>query len=492
MKETAPTSKEIALTEFYNIVKTFMLPLFDTRGSLKKVTTTVSNAHANSDLIALKEENDSSVLYFYPFCGTNESPVPFYCRVGTLSSNSLRKFAVVIFRELLKVSEFDYHEPYLRKAHYGKNATFSPSYKRRSLDLAYEVGMCYSLARTNPQHAKILLEVISRMVEWSSRTYEGKNVPFGIVIDFAIPSTNRSVDYLHFLENDCSAVFTDGVFTGILLNKDGKIHSFLTRETEVNKDLSEQTIFAPFQYADIAKFCVGSAIGIIALTNGEILIIKDRAVCFAKRGRKWVYFDWNLVYTKLRPYFLSDIQAGNPDASVEYCIRENIKEIYCTLLDVSFSHSGGCLAIVLPSCHDKITDVVTERIDLYASGENIKGMSKVSEEKARVLTYLLSYPENKLRSFFSVEKQLRREILSLDGATVLSPDGSFYCAGSIVAVPSGSSGGGRTAAAKKLAQFGVGIKISEDGYIEAWGVPLNDNASGATTSPRINRLFLLK
>ena len=76
---------------------------------------------------------------------------------------------------------------------------------------------------------------------------------------------------------------------------------------------------------------------------------------------------------------------------------------------------------------------------------------------------------NSIRSFFDIDKELRKEILSLDGATVVSLDGSFYCAGSIVSVPGGSSGGGRTAAAKRLAELGVGIKISEDGYIEAYG-----------------------
>lgn len=352
--------------------------------------------------------------------------------------------------------------------------------------------MCYSLTDTKPENAKILHEIICRMLEWAGRTYEGKNVPFGIVIDFSIPSKDGSVDYLHFLENDCSAVFTDGIFTGILLDQEGKINSFLTRETEPHHRPKDQTIFAPFQFADIAKFCVGSAIGVIALTNGEILLIKNQSVYFAKRGRKWVFFDWNLVYLKLRPYFIATTLGDSVDKHIEHTVRENIKAIYCTLLDVSFSHSGGCLAIVLPENHDNISDVVKERIDLYAKGTSLKGMSATSKEKAQVLTYLLSYPENTMRSFFAVEKQLRREILSLDGATVLSPDGSFYCAGSIVSVPGGSSGGGRTAAAKRLAQYGVGIKISEDGYIEAWGSPIQSEKGQKNDSPRIVRLFMFK
>ena len=491
MCEDIATRRKKALDEFVDIINTYLLPLFDTRGSLKKVIINTKNAHANSDLITFGKEGDASVVHFYPYIGTKEKPVPFYCKIGTYSTTALKRAAVEIMRELLKVAMYDYHPPFSEKRHYGRNETYNASYKRRTLDLAFELGMCYSLTDTRSKHARVLHEVICRMIEWSSRTYEGKNVPFGIVVDFSIPSTDRAVDYIHFLENDCSAVFTDGIFTGILLDQKGKINSFITRDTTPRQDSKEQTIFVPFQYADIAKFCTGTAIGIIALTNGEILLVKNQAVCFAKRGRKWVYFDWNLVYLKLRPYFLASIEPDSLDKHAEYQIRDNIKSIYCTLLDVSFTHTGGCLAIVLPKNHELIDEIIKERIDLFANGTNIEGLSASSKEKAQVLTYLLSYPESTMRSFFAVEKQLRREILSLDGATVLSPNGSFYCAGSIVAVPGGSSGGGRTAAAKRLAQYGVGIKVSEDGYIEAWGAPIPSPES-ATSNSRINRLFSFK
>ena len=115
----------------------------------------------------------------------------------------------------------------------------------------------------------------------------------------------------------------------------------------------------------------------------------------------------------------------------------------------------------------------------------LKNISDESKEKIIILSYLLSNATG-LCSFFQVDRVLRKETLGLDGATVVSLDGSFYCAGSIVEVPMGSSGGGRTAAAKKLANFGVGIKISEDGYIEAYGANRNGQ------NPRIFRIFSFK
>lgn len=277
------------------------------------------------------------------------------------------------------------------------------------------------------------------MQEWAGRTYEGKNIPFGLVVDFAANASKDAVSYLHYLENDSSAVFTDGIFSGILLDKTGKLLSFLTRNTPVPENTRNQDLFVPFQYFDIAQHCESNAIGIIVLTNGEILLIKNRAVCFAKRGSKWVAFDWERVYINLRPYFLLDTKAS------EESILSKIKAIYCTLLDVSFSHAGGCLAIVIPGIEaNEISKIIKDRFDLSITGNFPEGVSEESKEKIEVLKYLLAN-DNLIRSFFDIEKPLRKEILSLDGATVVSLDGSFYCAGSIVAVPGGSSGGGRTA-----------------------------------------------
>lgn len=57
------------------------------------------------------------------------------------------------------------------------------SYKSRTLDLAFELGMCQWLT-PETKNTITLHRIICRMLEWASKTYEGKNVPFGIAIDF--------------------------------------------------------------------------------------------------------------------------------------------------------------------------------------------------------------------------------------------------------------------------------------------------------------------
>lgn len=162
--------------------------------------------------------------------------------------------------------------------------------------------MCSWVAPNNG--ALILHSILCRMEEWAARTYEGKRVPFGFVVDFGAEADKNAASYLHFLSNDSSAVFTDGVFSGIKLDRNGKILSFITRNTPVKAVQTTQEMFVPHQFSDIGQHCFGKAIGVIVLTNGEILLVKQCAICFAKRGTKWVSFDWDRVYSKLLPYFL--------------------------------------------------------------------------------------------------------------------------------------------------------------------------------------------
>lgn len=451
--------KKLAKNEFELILTKYIVPLFDTKGRLKFHNKT----ERNHQLITILDKKDNtSVVSFYPCVSTDGGLSPFHFSVEVYSGLALKKRASEILRELLKVAEYNCLD-FSKQRDYGNNSGKKAKYKTCAFDLAFELGMCKWLTGKE-KDAVTLHTLICKLIDWESKTYEGKKVPFGIAIDFNKPANNESADYISFLENDSSAVFGDGVFSGILLDCKGKLLSFLSGEdgNGISSNHSKE-IFAPTQFSEIAKKCSNATIGVIALANGEIIIIKNQEVCFSRRGSKWVAFDWNRVYTRLRPYFTSHNINGEKE------IEANIKQLYCTLLDVSFAHTGGCISIVLPTETEKLNDIIKERIDLFANGHKIKGISKESYTKMNVVTNLLKRSDEQLKTFYQIEKPLRKELVSLDGATAISLKGEFYCVGSIVSVPSGSSGGGRTAAAKKLASIGVGIKISEDGYIEAYG-----------------------
>lgn len=474
MKKTLNQRKNEAKDEFLEIVKTYVIPLLDIKGNCQLVDEPYNNK------LFIEKTTDSSEVRIFPLVSRHNIPSPFYVKAKLNNRYNIPKSLHRILAELLKVSEYNYSD-FSIKRFYGKEGARQSSYKHRAFNLAYELGICEWITQTE-EDAVVLHTVIAQIINWSCRTYEGKKVPFGIVIDFNQEANDNNADYLSFLNNDSSAVFTDGVFSGILLDKNGRVLSFITRNTIVHSNNNGKQIFVPYQFEDIAKHCLGFTIGIIALKNGEIILIKDQAIVFAKRGSKWIYFNWECVYHNLRPYFLKDSSLSESD------IYDRCQQLYCTMLDVSFAHSGGCIALIIPDKENskEIKNIIKERIDLCCQGEFPNGISAESKEKMTIMSYLLSYHNSRMQSFFDIERVLRKEIIGLDGATVISLNGSFYCAGSIVSVTSGSSGGGRTAAAKKLSNLGVGIKISEDGYIEAFGLNLNES------SERIVRLFDFK
>ena len=473
MSEKLEQRKENAKSEFRQLIECYIVPLLDIKGNCKLVV----EPFYNKEFIE-KDSVTSDLVRIFPLLSRNV-PSPFYIQVKLNNGYTIPKSLPHILSELLNVTEYNCFD-FSIKRHYGKRGARQLSYKKRALDLAFELGMCEWLTQCD-KDAVVLHTVVTQIINWSSRTYEGKKVPFGIVINFDEEDDGNRADYLSFLNNDSSAVFTDGIFSGILLDKKGHVLSFLTRNSKPRAASKEKQIFVPYQFEDIAKHCTGSSVGVVALKNGEIILIKDQAIVFAKRGNKWIHFCWSRVYNSLRPYFQL-----NPSLT-ENDIYNRVKELYCTMLDVSFTHSGGCIALVVPEKENdsiNVDDIIKERIDLFSNGKFPKGVSAESKEKMTIMSYLLSYQTSQMRSFFEIERVLRKEIIGLDGATVISLDGSFYCAGSIVAVTSDSSnGGGRTAAAKKLSGLGVGIKISEDGYIEAYGLNLG------VTKERIVRLF---
>jgi hypothetical protein len=70
--------------------------------------------------------------------------------------------------------------------------------------------------------------------------------------------------------------------------------------------------------------------------------------------------------------------------------------------------------------------------------------------------------------FQDLDRRFRQELLAIDGATLIGHDGTVLAVGAILRIEGGSTGGGRIAAAKTLSQYGLGIKVSQDGPIEGF------------------------
>ena len=73
------------------------------------------------------------------------------------------------------------------------------------------------------------------------------------------------------------------------------------------------------------------------------------------------------------------------------------------------------------------------------------------------------------KKFYELTRKMREDLVALDGALIVDYDGTIIAAGAILKIEAGSSGGGgRLAATRTLAKYGVTIKISQDGIMQGF------------------------
>ncbi len=133
------------------------------------------------------------------------------------------------------------------------------------------------------------------------------------------------------------------------------------------------------------------------------------------------------------------------------------KAVYEACLDASFARSGACIGLLRKGELDRFhNQKVVEPADLFAT---------CTSHKARIAKEVV-----RSRLFQNIPRGIRKELLALDGALILKHDGEVLAAGAIVELQGvgRSNQGGRSAAAKALSRFGLGIKVSEDGLIAGY------------------------
>ncbi len=359
----------------------------------------------------------------------------------------------------LKAAKIRYSEDFIREANYR---------------LAIQKGICdWCAGKKNEK----LYALIQALEHWSVQTYEGNKVTFGFIYNPEAKSPLRNDDYgdwLKFLNDDYSAAFSDCIHSVIEIDENCNLsrHLSITETGIIEKYRLSARL--PYRFARIIeKYVTGSCVGIFLLKNGDILISKNRAVQLIKRNLRWL----NLSYDT----FLNMVRSRPETADIS---EDLIEQIYASVLDVSFAHTGGIIAVIpdisrLISGQDpvlNICDNLLDNRDLRAMEMEMRksnvytGLSpaEINKElskrllKRKMVKYLVAE-----RAFPAIDRKLRAELISMDGACILDYTGRVCAVGAIIRNDSGSSGGGRNAAAKKLSKYkGLAVKVSTDGYIE--------------------------
>ena len=439
--------KEDALDEFKFILEDYIFPLLQLDGEPRLRIRETSSTNLKKH-IKLYPKGSSFYIDFFPSLSTPQ----FHYRVRTNNPHQELGAAEQTLREILRVSQFNYGDKKFSMVKYHDKE--DKVYRKSRFDVAFEIGLCNWLG------SECIYTLIQRLREWSQRTYEGSHMSFGFIID-TTKSTCGEVDYLNFLKSNHSAVFTDGMSSGIKLDNAGRIVKYFSALQEHPGDNDKYIPWTPYEFVNFANMCRSENnsnwIGIIMQSSGDILIFKSKQLIFVKKNGKWMYLDSYAIHSVLK----SNCNFNNEITS-DIDRKKFADEVYLSILDTAFAHTGGCIAII----KDEYIDLVKEKCFPTDSLDN----EQSSSEKKTIIKRLISAGtiNNEKQYFQYLDRKLRIELLSLDGATVLDSSGKILCAGAIVKIDGGSEGGGRLAATKELAKYGLACKISMDGSIQCF------------------------
>ncbi len=294
--------------------------------------------------------------------------------------------------------------------------------------------------RLNPIAPDLTSEILKQFETWAEQTYEGRRIAAAVGVDTTV-NGGSGVPLLEVYGESYGVVLANGFDSFLTVAKNGQIIGY---EGLAQVPSGEKT-FAPLRFLRLAEWTENGKTGIGLNRNGEILLFKNKELAFAKRRGSWHHFTHAAV-----------IQRASLNASFT---KELCAGVYQTCLDVSFARTGGCIALVKRSTQNALlADKIVNDRDRIGEGSL----------KSRCLKTFTGKP------FHQLDRRLRQDIVAMDGATILDYMGKLMAAGAIVSVPSGSDGGGRLAATKRLAQYGLAVKISGDGGIRGFA----DHATG--------------
>ncbi len=340
---------------------------------------------------------------------------------------------------------------------------------------AIEKSICQSLCEQ--ETANCMFAIINEIEKWAARTYEGRKIAIGIIINIGqdISAQEDALSYSDIMNNDFFALLTDGVSSYVEFDKKG----YLLGYVQMDKVKKLPTI-CPFEYENVARYCNERRIGIVLTKTGDILIFKNRNLLFANRLGRWNIYSHEEVIQLLS-------YRGN------YSIKDIRRSIYYTDLDCSYSYNGGCIVYLNKNeaegalAHINAHDIIDEKYfemkkaqTLEIAGRLYNFQSLSSVEAVYNVPYLTFLQEQKCvkaqclrkiingRPFHELSRKLRLELVSMDGAVVIDSEGTIIAVGAILKIEAGSEGGGRLAAATTLSKYGTAIKISQDGIIKAF------------------------
>lgn len=319
---------------------------------------------------------------------------------------------------------------------------FNDVYKNETAQGVITKAVSQCISEDQWEQVKYVIDLYS---SWASQTYEGNRIAHAMGIDTGARVNPGVVPLDEARYDDALKVIGSSHDSLLMLDNENKIIG--TRILSALSPTEESELLAPLAFGHIANWTTGSKIAIALTRNGEILLFKEKQLLFAKRRGAWRYFPHSTMLRRI---------ISIPDTELHRALR---KAIYLTALDVAFNRGGACLGVVKPDRDFEELLPGNCRLEDRALHQSVVGNKK----------------------FMDLPRVLRAELCAIDGATVLDHAGRLLCVGAILNTGGNAEGGGgRTAAARRMSDFGIGIKVSNDGFMTLY--PYKFNATSAQTS----------
>ncbi len=458
-------SEYTPVVEFKEIIEKYILVLL---GLKDNNLTKFDKIEAKlKDLISF----DDGMIYFIPY---KNSDFGYSIKTSTRYSDLDLTLVNKVLKKLIKVSYNNYRGT---KKNF-RYTSMSQCYSNYKVAVQEAIVNHLTGKDETEKDGKIVNNTLQKLIDllenWSTKTYEGRRMPFGFVVDLKEESKSmEKVNYLDFLAEEFSATLTDGITSVIIIDKNENIIKYSSLVENNNFSSCKITNCLPFRFAQIISENIkedSMRVGVFLLTCGDIMIVRNSVVELIKRNGQWSNFS-----------YISFVNAMSRFPNTSDIPEDLLKEVFATAIDVSLSHSGGIIAIVkdgeklfddqnkksiLSDCDNLVNNYPYDELEkkMRNEGEKEKDIKK-RIQKRKILFELLS-GKNKVSQ---IDRKLRCELAGLDGATIIDKNGNIVAFGAIIQNDKGSSGGGRGAAAKKLSDYGgLAIKISTDGYIEVY------------------------
>lgn len=381
----------------------------------------------------------------------------------------------IIIKRAQPFKNFEMHliKSVIEEMHKINELNVTEDYKKGLKDLIIEKAICRSLTNSS---SKTLSALLNEMGYWSQRTYEGNKTSLGFIVTNKKVGnkTNPNLHISRFLHKDFSALLSDGQNSFLEVSADGFVVNYVNA-TKV----SDNSLFAPYKHLQLAMLSTGSKIGICLSEQGDVLVFKNKSLLFAKKAGVWVCFSHEEIVSKLSEH------AG------EY--EDVRKAIYISALDTSFNRCGGCIVHVNSGDSVNVLKHIDEADVLHKDSYDYIQQEKINqsffaglgESSAEIPDFEQFLQEEKCsktatirkliadKKFQELDRKFRQELIAIDGATVIDYDGRILAVGAIIKIEAGSTGGGRLAAAKTLSNYGISIKISNDGSMQGFKMDRN-------------------